>query len=76
MWVQPMVLEGEALAMLVEAVFAGGFTISDSMRRIQFDNPFPIQPTLSRPAIAIAEHLAALESAAPRGHEVNGDAHA
>ena len=75
-WVQAMVLEGEALANVVEAVFGRGFTTSDSMRRIRFDNPFPIQPTLSRPAIPIGQRLAAVESAAPHGHEVNGDAQA
>ncbi|HEY9159247.1 hypothetical protein [Candidatus Binatus sp.] len=75
-WVQPMVLEGEALAELLHAVFARGFATSDSMRRIQFDNPFPIQPTLSRPAIPIGQRLAAVESAAAHGHEVNGDAQA
>ena len=74
--VQPMVLEGEALAKLVNDVFAIGFATSDSMRRIRFDNPFPIEPTLSRPAIPIGQRLAAVESAFPHGHEVNGDAQA
>ncbi len=76
MWVQPMVLEGEALATLVEAVFAAGFTISDSMRRIRFDNPFTIQPTLDRPAISVEKRMGGSESGVPQGHEVNGDAQA
>jgi hypothetical protein len=46
-----MVLEGEPLAKLLHHVFALGFTTSDSLRRIRFENPFPIEPTLSRPAI-------------------------
>jgi len=75
-WVQPMVLEGEALAKLVHDVFAGGFTTSDSLRRIRFDNPFPVEPTLSRHPIPIGQHLGAVESAAPYGHEVNGEAQA
>jgi hypothetical protein len=75
-WVQPMVLEGEALANVVEAVFGRGFTTSDSMRRIRFDNPFPIQPTLSRPAIPIEQHLGTVALAIPHGHEVNGNAQA
>jgi hypothetical protein len=49
--VQPMVLEGEPLAKLLHHVFALGFTTSDSMRRIRFENPFAIEPTLSHPAI-------------------------
>jgi hypothetical protein len=76
LWVQPMVLEGEALAKLVDDVFGIGFETSDSMRRIRFDNPFAIEPTLSRPAIPVEQRLAAVESAAAHGHEVNGDAQA
>jgi hypothetical protein len=75
-WAQPMVLEGEALAKVLNDVFALGFTTSDSMRQIRFDNPFAIEPTLSRTAIPIGQRLAAVESAAPHGHEVNGDAQA
>ncbi len=75
-WVQPMVLDGEPLANVLHRVFELGFTTSDSMQRIRFDNPFATEPTLSRPAIPIAQHLAALKSAAPHGHEVNGDAQA
>ncbi|HKN01301.1 MAG TPA: hypothetical protein VJX23_12355 [Candidatus Binataceae bacterium] len=76
LWVQPMVLEGERLAALLHRVFALGFATSDSMRRIRFDNPFPVEPTLSRPAIPIGRALAAVESAVPQGHEANGDAQA
>lgn len=76
LWVQPMVLEGEPLAKMVHDVFAVGFAVSDSMRRVRFDNPFPIEPTLSHPAIPIEQPLTAVESAAPHGHEVNGDAQA
>jgi hypothetical protein len=76
LWVQPMVLEGEALANVVEAVFGRGFTTKDSIRRIRFENPFPIQPTLSRPAIPIEQHLGTVASAASHGHEVNGNAQA
>jgi hypothetical protein len=76
LWVQAMVLEGEALANVVEAVFGRGFTTSDSMRRIRFENPFPIQPTLSRPAIPIEQHLGTVASAVFHGHEANGDAQA
>ena len=75
-WVQPMVLEGERLAKLLHIVFAAGFATSDSMRRIQFDNPFQVNPTLSRSAVSIGQRLAAVESAAPHGSEVNGDAQA
>ncbi len=75
-WAQAMVLEGEALANVVEAVFARGFTTSDSIRKIRFDNPFPVQPTLSRPAIPTGDRLAGFESVIPRNHEVNGDAQA
>ena len=75
-WVQPMVLEGERLAKLLHIVFAAGFATSDSMRRIQFDNPFQVEPTLSRSAISIGQRLAAVESTAPHGHEMNGDAQA
>ena len=75
-WVQPMVLEGEPLAKLFHHVFALGFATGDSMRRIRFDNPFPIEPTLSRPAIPIESSRAAVESAESRSHEVNGDAQA
>jgi hypothetical protein len=73
---QAMVLEGEALANVVEAVFGRGFTTIDSMRRIRFDNPFPIHPTLSRPEIPSGERLAGFELVAPHGHEVNGNAQA
>ena len=76
LWVQPMVLTGEALAMMLHRVFALGFATSDSMRRIRFDNPFALVPTLSRPAIPTGQSLAAAESAAPQGHEANGDAQA
>jgi hypothetical protein len=76
LWVQPMVLAGEALAMMLHRVFALGFATSDSMRRIRFDNPFPLEPTLSRPSISTGQNLTALESAAPDGHEVNGGAQA
>jgi len=75
-WVQPMVLEGERLAMVLHRVFELGFATSDSMRRIRFDNPFATEPTLSRPAIPTGQHLATVESAALHGHEVNGDAQA
>ncbi len=75
-WVQPMVLEGERLAKLLHIVFAAGFATSDSMRRIQFDNPFQVNPTLSRSAISIGQRLAAVESTATHGHEMNGDAQA
>jgi hypothetical protein len=74
--VQPMVLEGERLAELLHAVFARGFTTSESMRRIRFDNPFPVQPTLSRPAIPTVDRIAGFEPAVARNHEMNGDAHA
>jgi hypothetical protein len=76
LWVQPMVLEGEPLAKLLHLVFAFGFATSDSMRRVRFENPFPIEPTLSRPAFSIEHGRAAVESAAPDGHEANGDAQA
>lgn len=76
LWVQPMVLEGEPLARVMHRVFALGFATSDSMRRIRFDNPFAIEPTLSRTAIPIGQHRAAVESAAPYGREVNGEAQA
>jgi hypothetical protein len=75
-WVQPMVLEGEPLAKMLHRVFSVSFAISDSMQRVRFDNPFQVEPTLSRPAIPIGQRLAAVESTAPHGHEVNGDAQA
>jgi len=61
--VQPMVLEGEPLAKLLHHVFTLGFATSDSLRRVRFENPFPVEPTLSRPAIS-------------SGHEANGDSQA
>ncbi len=76
LWVQPMVLEGEPLAKLLHHVFTLGFTTSDSLRRIRFENPFPVEPTLSNPAIPIAHSLAAAESMAPQGQVANGDAQA
>ncbi len=76
LWVQAMVLEGEALADVVEAVFARGFTTADSIRKIRFDNPFPMQPTLSRPEIPTGDRIAGFEPVVTHGHEVNGDAHA
>jgi len=76
LWVQPMVLEGEPLARLLHAVFAAGFAVSDSMRRIRFDNPFTVQPTLSRPSIPVGQRLAEVESRVTHGHEMNGDAQA
>lgn len=75
-WVQPMVLDGERLADLLHLVLSASFAISDSMRRIRFDNPFPLQPSLSHPTIPVEQGLASVESAASNGHEVNGDAHA
>lgn len=74
LWVQPMVLEGERLAKILHHVFAFGFAVSDSMRRVQFDHPFAVAPTLSRPAIPTEQRLAAVEPADPHGQEVNGSA--
>jgi hypothetical protein len=73
LWVQPMVLEGEPLAKLLHHVFALGFATRDSMRRIRFDNPFPIEPTLSRPAIPLEQGIDAGASATA---QTNGDAQA
>lgn len=72
--VQPMVLEGEPLAKLFHHVFALGFATIDSMRRVRFENPFPVEPTLSRPAID--QGGSAVHSAPPQGHEANGEARA
>ncbi len=74
--VQPMVLEGEPLAKLLHHVFALGFATSDSMRRVRFDNPFPLEPTLSRPAISIDPARVPGESAPTQAHEANGNAQA
>jgi len=76
LWVQPMVLEGEPLAKLLHVVFSAGFTVSDSMQRVRFDNPFSVEPTLSRPAIPIERDLTAVEPGVSNGYEVNGDAQA
>ncbi len=70
LWVQPMVLEGEDLAKLIHRVFSLGFETSDSHRRIRFENPFSLEPSLERPALPIEESNAIASGANGSIHEV------
>jgi hypothetical protein len=69
--VQPMTLEGEPMRKLIERILEAGFETMDAHRRIRFDNPFEISPSIERPEAAVAEVL----KMAPATHEVNGAAH-
>jgi len=70
-WVQPMVLEGEALQDLTRKVFALGFETQKNHTIIRFENPIALKPSLDRPAF----DFAAVAAAAPNGHgKANGNA--
>jgi hypothetical protein len=82
--VQAMVLEGDALGKLIHKVFSLGFETADSHRRIRFDNPFSIEPSLSQTVeqrepektnLSIEAHQIA-NAGNGHSHEMNGDAQA
>ncbi len=72
-WVQPMVLEGEALQDLTRKVFALGFETLNDHSIIRFENPTTLRPSLNRPTIPVPEVAA---TPAGRREEMNGNAHA
>jgi len=72
--VQPMVLGGEALERLVARAFALGFETCDGNSCVRFDNPFPLRPSLDRPAIEIREPVAEIQPHNPAGDNMNGSA--
>ena len=69
--VQPMVLEGEAMQKVITRIMEAGFETTDAHRRIRFDNPFAISPSIERPEAAVADALLK----APPPLEVNASAH-
>ena len=72
-WVQPMVLEGDALQDLTRKVFALGFETLKDHNIIRFENPIALKPSLERPTIPVPP----VSSAPENGHgEMNGNAHA
>lgn len=71
-WVQPMVLEGDALQDLTRKVFALGFETLKDHTVIRFENPIALKPSLERPTIPVPP----VPSAAGSGRgEMNGNAH-
>jgi len=72
-WVQPMTLEGKALRHLVRKVLALGFETRDNHSIVRFDNPFPLKPSLERPAIP-ADSLPVVRGEKVDAGEVNGTA--
>jgi hypothetical protein len=69
-WVQPMILEGEALARLTANVHRLKFETADDYRTIRFDNSDRLRPATDRPApLPITEttivHREFAESASP-----------
>jgi hypothetical protein len=73
-WVQPMVLEGEALQDLTRKVFALGFETRKDHSILRFENPIALKPSLDRPAFDFAAPAAPASS---NGHGgMNGNAHA
>jgi hypothetical protein len=67
-FVQAMVLEATALQKLIHRSFQMGFETREGNRKIRFDNPFDVQPTLDRSNIPLT---------APREvNETNGTARA
>lgn len=74
LFVQPMVLAGEALETLMRKVFALGFETQKDHTVIRFENPIALKPSLDRPAFDIAVSSAPASS---NGHgEMNGNARA
>ncbi|MGH7778271.1 MAG: hypothetical protein ACREQR_00375 [Candidatus Binataceae bacterium] len=75
-WVQPMVLEGDALQDLNRKVFALGFETQKNHTIIRFENPIALKPSLDRPAFDFAvQGTAAPVSPNGRG-ATNGNTHA
>jgi hypothetical protein len=52
-YVQAMVLEGAPLMKLIHRAFEMGFETCDSHRKLRFDNPFEVRPTLERPVLEV-----------------------
>lgn len=76
LFVQPMVLEGEALEKLMRKVFALGFETRENHSVIRFENPIALKPSLDRPAFDISATIAEPATPAGRREEMNGNAHA
>ncbi len=74
LFVQPMVLEGEALEHLTRKVFALGFETIANHSIIRFENPTSLRPSLDRPSLPVASSVVASTPGGPR--EMNGNAHA
>lgn len=75
LFVQPMVLEGEALETLMRKVFALGFETQKNHTIIRFENPIALKPSLDRPAFDFATEAAAVPPSSNGHGEMNGHAH-
>jgi hypothetical protein len=76
LFVQPMVLEGEALETLMRKVFALGFETRENHTIIRFENPIALKPSLDRPALELAAQAAAAPASSNGRSEMNGNAQA
>lgn len=73
-WVQPMVLEGDALQDLTRKVFALGFETQKDHTVIRFENPIALKPSLDRPAFDFTAQAAAAPASSNGHSEMNGNA--